>query len=200
MAGWLTESRRFAAFVEANHTKIRKKIRTAADEETLRDVQLELETAYLLLRERALSVVYEGRPGKYGRSPDFTVSYTTSLDFLLEVTRLRAAPASGEELPASRLTDAVCGKLGQLQPGRVNVLLVGVDAAVLPQLDVNAVMGRIRGRAEAGELKQCATRSTSPGGASGRRPARLAASSCVVDPPGRGSSLVSISQATSPQE
>ena len=170
MASWLAASRRFTTFVEANHSKIRKKIRTAPDPESLRDLQLELETAYLLLRERALSLVYEARPGKVGRSPDFAVRFTTSLEFLVEVTRLRPvesippsgfvepdrpepakAPASDDPQLANRFTDMLCGKLGQLLPGRVNLLLAGVDAPALPQLDLNPVMLRIQQRAEAGD-------------------------------------------------
>lgn len=46
MRTWLDTSRRFTAFVTANQTKIRKKLRTAQEPESLRDLQLELETAY----------------------------------------------------------------------------------------------------------------------------------------------------------
>ena len=56
MAAWLGSSRRFTAFVNTHHTKIRKKLRTAQEPESLHDLQLELETAYLLLREKSLSV------------------------------------------------------------------------------------------------------------------------------------------------
>jgi len=63
MAAWLASSRRFTAFVTTHHTKIRKKLRTAQEPESLRDLQLELETAYLLLRKRSLSLEYEpGHP------------------------------------------------------------------------------------------------------------------------------------------
>jgi len=48
----LDSSRRFTDFVKTHHTKIRKKIRTTQDVETLRDLQLEWETAYRLMRER----------------------------------------------------------------------------------------------------------------------------------------------------
>ena len=52
MATWLASSRRFAAFATTFRDKIRKKIRTTEDEQSLLDLQLELETAYLLLQER----------------------------------------------------------------------------------------------------------------------------------------------------
>ena len=59
LMSWLTSSRRFAAFVGATKSKIRKKLRTARDPESAADLRLELETAYLLLQERQLSIDYE---------------------------------------------------------------------------------------------------------------------------------------------
>ncbi|CAN5844817.1 hypothetical protein BH24DEI2_BH24DEI2_23920 [soil metagenome] len=61
--------------------------------ETVRDLGLELETAYLLFRERSLSVEYEPRAGAKTRAPDFAISYTSSSVFMVEVTRLRALAA-----------------------------------------------------------------------------------------------------------
>src|SRR5262249_17221701 len=75
---WLAVARRFTAFVATYHKKTRKKLRTAQGPEIVRDLQLELETAYLLLRERSLSLVYEPQHREHGRSPDFEVSFTTS--------------------------------------------------------------------------------------------------------------------------
>jgi len=161
MATWLTSSRRFTAFVNTHHTKIRKKLRTAQGQENLRDLQLELETAYLLLRERSLSLAYESQHPDLGRSPDFAVSFTTSLVFMVEVTRLRAAqskPAPGiTETPSGtlsndRFTDMLCSKLGQLLPQRSNLLLVGVEASSLVDYDLRATMLRIQQRAEGNDL------------------------------------------------
>ncbi len=175
MATWLTSSRRFTAFVNTNHTKIRKKLRTARDPESLGDLRLELETAYLLLRERSLGLVYEpqhrerGRsPGvRPGRSPDFAVSFTTSFTFMVEVTRLRSAqkgtppndlkdivampsPNTGFTTPppVDRFSDMVCSKLGQFLPQISNLLLVGMDSPHLTHPDLSAVMLRIQQRAE----------------------------------------------------
>lgn len=64
MATWLASSRRFAAFAGTFRDKIRKKLRTTRDEKGLLDLQVELETAYLLLRERTLSVAYEPEQSK----------------------------------------------------------------------------------------------------------------------------------------
>src|SRR5229473_1096108 len=90
MAGWLASSRRFAAFATTFRDKIRKKVRTTQDQQSVLALQLELETAYLLLGERALNLVYEPEQSKGIRSPDFAVTFTTSLTFMLEVTRVQS--------------------------------------------------------------------------------------------------------------
>jgi len=122
MATWLASSRRFTAFVTTFRDKIRKKLRTTQDHETLYDLRLELETAYLLLQERTLNLSYEPEQSKQVRSPDFAVTFTTSLTFMVEVTRLRAAPSSDNALTlpleGERLADAICSKLGQFLPKR----------------------------------------------------------------------------------
>jgi hypothetical protein len=66
---WLRSSRRFATFVTTFRDKIRKKLRVTQDQETLYDLRLELETAYLLLQERSLSLVYEPEQSRQVRSP-----------------------------------------------------------------------------------------------------------------------------------
>jgi hypothetical protein len=159
MATWLASSRRFTAFVTTYHTKIRKKLRTAQEPESLRALQLELETAYLLLRERSLSLVYEPLHREHARSPDFAVTFTTRLTFMVEVTRLQAdqkstlatlAPNTILTVPliGERLADTICSKLGQLVPQRSNVLLVGVEALHLRHGDLGVAMLRIQQRAE----------------------------------------------------
>jgi hypothetical protein len=169
MATWLASSRRFLAFVTAFRDKIRKKVRLAREHGSLLDLQLELETAYLLLRERSLSVAYEPEQAKGGRSPDFAVSFTTSLTFAVEVTRLQlertAAPHSGDPAPmsppgtaptptlaAARVADTVVAKLGQLLPQRCNVVVVGVETAGPIPLDIRGAMLGLQQRAEHNDL------------------------------------------------
>lgn len=155
MSTWLESSRRFSAFVHSFRTKIRKKVRVIKNRETFYDLRLELETAYLLLRERTLSVAYEPEQSKQVRSPDFAVTYTTSLTFMMEVTRLRmvardeqSPSENGAKLEAERLSDAICSKLGQLVAQRANVLMIGVDDLRLTQSELQSVMLRIQQRAE----------------------------------------------------
>ncbi len=167
MATWLASSRRFTAFVTTFQDKIRKKLRATQDQESLLDLRLELETAYLLLQERPLSLVYEPEQSGQVRCPDFAVTFTTSLTFMVEVTRLRAdqkstlaeaqeqtlatpAPNTILTIPliGERLADTICSKLGQLLPQRSNVLLVGVEALHLTHSDLRTTMLRIQQRAE----------------------------------------------------
>ncbi len=167
MAAWLASSRRFTAFVNTFRDKIRKKIRTTQDRASLLDLRLELETAYLLLQERPLSLAYEAQLSGPARSPDFAVTFTTSLTFMLEVTRLRPDPRNALAevriqtramsasdtiliipLMGERLADAVCSKLGQLLPQHINVLLVGGEDLHLTHSDLQAIMLRVQQRAE----------------------------------------------------
>lgn len=151
MGTWLADSRRFTSFANIFRDKIRKKVRTMQEQERLLDLRLELETAYLLLRERSLSVVYEPQLREV-RCPDFAVSFTTSLTFMVEVTRLRSLHAQARTTPKSdtseRIADTMCSKLGQLLPQHSNVLLVGVDGPCPMQGDLQAALLRIQQRAE----------------------------------------------------
>lgn len=148
LAGWLASSRRFTAFVTDFRTKIRKKIRATQELESLLDLRLELETAYLLLRERPFSLVYEPQRSGQTRGPDFAVTFTTSTLFTVEVTRLRLVQDSPRSLAVERLAEMVCSKLGQLPPQRSNVLLVGVEGLRLTQDTLRAAMLHLQQRAE----------------------------------------------------
>ena len=161
LATWSVSSRRFTDFATTFRTKIRKKLRATQDKESLTDLRLELETAYLLLQERPLSVVYEPPQCRGARCPDFAITFTTSLTFMLEVTRQRPATdrtttPTQDQTPATvllrpqiaeRLGATVCGKLGQLSGQHSNVLVVGLDAPCSAQ-DLRAAMLGVQHRAE----------------------------------------------------
>jgi len=167
MRSWLASSRRFITFVAAVRSKIRKKLRAVQTPESVADLLLELETAYLLLQERSLGIVYEPQVPGRPRCPDFAVTFTTHSTFMLEVTRLRAQPetpvqdqVSASAVPShpppfpfkpERLGDTIGSKLGQLLPQRSNVLLIGSPTPVLTQDDLRAVMTHLQGRAERGD-------------------------------------------------
>jgi hypothetical protein len=133
---WAQASPRFAAFVAANSSKIRKKIRTAGDDETRADVRFELTVARALLLERRIALLYEPLGLGRQRGPDFGATFRTNLPFGVEATRLRAA---------HRFADAVSAKLAQLLPQQSNLLALGSDE---PPDDLAAAMAQIRLRAE----------------------------------------------------
>jgi hypothetical protein len=150
--GWMSESVRFATFVETYRDKIRKKIRTARDPDSSQDLQAELETAYLLLREPRFDLAYEpyGRGGM--RGPDFAVTFRTHTTFNVEVTRMRMAlqeldPGRVEQA-GYRLADIVCSKLGQMPPGIMNLLVIMADSQAICELDIAQVLKQLKLRAE----------------------------------------------------
>lgn len=139
----IAASSRFKTFAIENRDKIRKKVRAAGDTDRLRDLRLELDTAFHLLADSHLAVAYEMNAASKMRTPDFTVGYTTKYTFHVEVKRLRG---QGSDL---RLADAICAKLGQLQPAAINVIAVGVDTQVADvAIDPTNALAALRNRAE----------------------------------------------------
>lgn len=142
-ARWLTMSPRFRAFLAANKDKVRKKVRGIGESEGLRDLQLELDTAYHLLLNRRFDLEYEKYLAGKVRGPDFTVVVKDKGAFNVEVKRLRSA---GE---FHHWADAVCAKLDQMPPSIPNILLVGTELATRKSLDATQAMSRLRRLAEA---------------------------------------------------
>jgi hypothetical protein len=139
---WLASSARFRAFAEVHRDKIRKKVRGAADPDSLRDVRAELRTARLLLADRRIELAFEAYgSGKIG--PDFTITFRDARSFNLEVTRLRRLP------DATGLGASLLAKLRQLPPSAPNALLFATDADSAAALDVDAATRMLRTRADA---------------------------------------------------
>lgn len=128
---WVCDSRRFRAFAETYTDKIRKKLRQARDDATLKDLYCELETAYRLLQDERMAVEYEKQAQLKQRSPDFAVTYRVNTTFNVEVTRLRmlanSSAVDDEEIArvlTRKVLDGVCDKLGQMLPSVVNILFI----------------------------------------------------------------------------
>jgi hypothetical protein len=141
-AAWMAASARFRTFVADHRDKIRRKVRSIRDDEGLRDLQLELDTAYRLLQERRFTLAYEHYLAGKTRGPDFTVTFKTWVRFNVEVKRLRSAPQPG------RWADVICDKLDQLPPSIANLLLVASDAATAGDFNVARAMAELRTVAE----------------------------------------------------
>jgi hypothetical protein len=141
LGAWLAASPRFRAFAEANRSKVRKKLRGAADAEARRDVRAELGVAHLLLADRRIELKFEAY-GSGRAGPDFTVTFRGGRAFNLEVTRLRRspdAPGQGGQLLA---------KLHQLPPSVPNAILVAFPGDRADAFDVAAATRALRARAD----------------------------------------------------
>jgi hypothetical protein len=144
-ARWFAASSRFRAFIAANKDKVRKKVHGIGDSEGMRDLQLELDTAYHLLLDRRFELEYEKYLAGKIRGPDFTVVVKDKGAFNVEVKRLRSA---GE---FRQWADAICDKLDQMPPSIPNILLVGTASATRKSLDAPQALARLRRLAEAND-------------------------------------------------
>jgi hypothetical protein len=143
LSQWMEASSRFTLFVETYRDKIRKKVRLAREPETALDLRGELEVAYALLSDRRLEVAYEPYASAKRRGPDFAVTYRANLVFNIEVARMRAEDG---ETPRNeeRFLRLLLYKLGQMQPGKPNLLVVHTRNS----LDLNKLMQEIKTRVE----------------------------------------------------
>ena len=144
---WFGERPRFEAFVAGHRDKIRKKLRTAAEDDAVADARAELLVAYRLLAERRFEIAFEAY-GTGKRGPDLTLAFRTNQRFNVEVTRLRAA-ALGVEGGVSRLASVLLGKVRQLPPGVSNVVaLVSGPSAAVAEPDVAAAVKLLKAHAD----------------------------------------------------
>ena len=149
-AHWANDSARFRAFAETYRSKIRKKVRGIKDGPGLRDLQIELEVAYLLLQERHFVVEYE----KYGvgkqRSADFHVMFRANVPFNVEVKHIRfsAQEQRSAQQEFSKLSNTVCQKIGQLAPGMLNLLVLSYEHDHVDGFDGPTALLQLRRLAE----------------------------------------------------
>ncbi len=176
LEGWLG-SRRFAAFAAEHLTKVRKKLRSAQDDDSARDLLLELDTAYRLVGDKRVSVTYEPTPAGSTRGPDFSVRFTDRLEVMVEVTRLRrpadGGAASSAGLDARRLAGVLALKLGQTVADRPNALVVGLHDEPPSDDGLSALLKEVRHDAETTDAQALLKRGFRHRGEYLRRLARL---------------------------
>jgi environmental stress-induced protein Ves len=141
-------SSRFAEFIDAQRSKVRKKVRLAADYETQRDLWCELAVASQLTNERSFVVSYEPLAAQ-GSSPDFGVQFKGHTQLYVEVTRARIAPSGSQIAPEARLAALLCGKLRQLPAGAPSLLVLFTDGFSLAGMDLDQALRLLRQRAGA---------------------------------------------------
>jgi hypothetical protein len=140
LAQQVTESRRFRIFSEQYRGKIRSKYRLSQNDDELRDLQLELDTARRLVSDKRFELEYEALSAQRKRNPDFTAHFRVNTHCTIEVTRIRLlrpdTPFYGlaaENAVALKLLFRLLEKCHQMQPATPNVLLI--DAAPEGTLD-----------------------------------------------------------------
>ena len=149
---WMEASPRFTTFVETYRDKIRKKIRVTRDPESTLDLHAELEVAYSLLNDRRLAVAYEPYASVKKRGPDFSVTYRANLIFNIEVARMRPedSGADGIDLPRKeeRILRILLYKLGQMQPGMPNLLVIHAQEDVARSVNLDRLMQELKIKAD----------------------------------------------------
>jgi hypothetical protein len=152
---WMEASSRFTAFVDTYRDKIRKKIRLTRDPESALDLWGELEVAYCLLNERRMVVAYEPYASSKRRGPDFAVTYRANLVFNIEVARIRVGGSEfdGTDLlrKEQRILRILLDKLGQMQPGMANLLVIHSGEKLARSIDLSRFMQEVKTRAEGKE-------------------------------------------------
>ncbi|HEX2990621.1 MAG TPA: hypothetical protein VHO49_08070, partial [Anaerolineales bacterium] len=138
---WMEASTRFTLFVETYRDKIRKKLRITREPESILDLRSELDVARGLLGDRRLDIQYEAYASAKRRGPDFAVTYRTNQVFNVEVARMRTPT---EE----RFLRLLLYKLGQMQPGMPNLLVIHTENELARSLNLDTLMQNIKLRVE----------------------------------------------------
>jgi hypothetical protein len=165
LAQWMDASSRFTDFVETYRDKIRKKVRLSREPEKALDLRGELEIAFCLLNDRRLSVAYEPYTSLKRRGPDFAVTYRANLVFNIEVARIRGRESGSADLPRKeeRILRILLDKLGQMQPGMANLLVIHTGEELARSIDLGRLMQEVKTRAEKKDPSfYAASRFTSP--------------------------------------
>lgn len=146
---WVRTSRRFNTFATHYRAKIRTKLKNARDENGLKDVRAELETAALLLRDERFTLEYERYAASKQRGPDFTVTFRTHIPFNIEVRRIRRVELDDDDSAArtGKLMAVLCDKVRQMPPSIVNLLWLMADREIA-EADLTGAVMALRQQAE----------------------------------------------------
>lgn len=143
VSAWVIGDRRYRAFAERYHGKIRRKLRSAPDAAALADLQFELEIGRCLVQEARFEVEYEAYEARQG-GPDYSVAFRVNTRFNVEVRRIRARETGDERV--RKLVETLTDKAKQMPPSVSNVLVMSDGSA--PGDDLAAAGTLLRGLAE----------------------------------------------------
>ncbi len=101
-------------------------------------------------------MAYEPYASAKRRGPDFAVTYRANLIFNIEVARIRAEEVDGAaggsaiDLPRKeeRILRILLDKLGQMQPGMANLLVIHTREELARSIDLGRLMQEIKTRVE----------------------------------------------------
>jgi hypothetical protein len=145
--GWVQKSRRFKAFATTHNTKIRSKLKNVRDENGMKDLRAELETAMILLHEERFTLEYERYTASKQRGPDFTVIFKTHTPFNVEVRRIRSIELDTDEALTSKLMAVLCDKVKQMPTSIINLLWL-IPENTVSEADITLAMVTLRQMAE----------------------------------------------------
>jgi hypothetical protein len=146
---WMEASSRFTTFVEIYRDKIRKKIRVTREPESILDLRGEMEVAYRPLNDRRLEVAYETYTSEKRRGPDFAVTYRANLVFNIEVARMRMEEKGANGIDLYRKLERILlYKLGQMQAGMANLLVIHIRDELARSIDLDSFMQDLKTRVE----------------------------------------------------
>ena len=137
---------RFKAFAWEYRNKLRSKIRSSRDPDSLAAVWCEFALAWWLLQERRFEVFYEPFLKDKQKGPDFTVRFKGHVVFNVEVTRVRAVRES-----STKLAEIVCGKLSLMPVSAINLLVIEIAPALPTDFDLPSLLSDLLKRAEGKE-------------------------------------------------
>ncbi len=149
---WKLACPRFQVFFEDNKKKIEGKTNGAKTDEDLRDLEFELEVAFLLLQDSRFEVVrYEGGD-RTKHHPDYAVLFQKNIHFNVEVKRVRGVkvrqtkqhptPIPYTQNEFKKFGDNMCQGCRQSVPHMINVLVITSDGDNIEDIDLKwAVQG-----------------------------------------------------------
>lgn len=140
---WVKSDRRFRAFAEKYHGKMRRKLRNVTDAAGRDDLQFELEVGHWLLQDPRFQVEYETFDARQG-GPDYTAAFRVNTRFNVEVRRIRARETG--EARVRKLVETLTDKTKQMPPNAINLLVMSDGTAAGNDLAEAGVI--LRGLAE----------------------------------------------------
>ena len=148
---WTVESQRYAAFLDGYQGKIGKKLRGVGDDGGYFDLLAELDVAHRLLSERGFTLVYEPYLAERQRGPDFSVTFKTHVEFMVEVRRLRPSAVEVDQ----RLVSVLANKLRQLPAGLPNALALVCDDDAVTSEGIQAALSTLAAAAQRKDDAAC---------------------------------------------